>query len=153
VRTPVTPTPDTARGEDDTAVNVGEATIAPSAAAPRQARMFVDEFLEDVGADHLEDLADLLTSEIVSDAMRHRPSQLRLRVTFDHEMLRVEVSDDPGIVEDPLGGYLERTVGRRLARELANNWGSEFDRSRTTTWFELAADAEDARVCRALPFG
>ena len=56
-------------------------------------------------------------------------------------MLRVEVSDDPGIVEDPLAGYLERTVGRRLASELANDWGSEFGRSRTTTWFELAADA------------
>ncbi len=139
---PATPDPTTAgAGADDTPVNVAEANLAPSPTAPRQARVFVDEFLEDVGADHLEELADLLTSELVSDAVRHRPSQVRLRATFDQAMLRVEVSDDPGIVEDPLAGYLERTVGRRLASELANDWGSEFGRSRTTTWFELAADA------------
>ena len=141
MESPRTPVTSDARDGHDVPVNVAEANIAPSPTAPREARAFVDAFLEDVGADQLEELADLLTSEIVSDAVRHRPSQVRLRATFDQEMLRVEVSDDPGIVDDPLTGYLERTVGRRLASELAYDWGSEFGRSRTTTWFELAADA------------
>jgi len=116
-----------------------EQRYIPDVTTPRQARDFVDEFLAAVGAADLEERADLLTSELVADAVRHAPSQVVVRVAFDRSALRVEVSDDPGIIADPEAGKAERELSRRHAEVLASRWGSSFSRDITTTWFELRA--------------
>jgi hypothetical protein len=104
---------------------------------PAEARRLVEELLEAAGAERLEPTADLLTSELVADAVRHAPSQISVRAAVDPDMLRVEVSDDPGIISEPGPPSVERRVRRRLVETLAHRWGSDLDRQRTTTWFEL----------------
>ena len=114
-----------------------EQRYEPSLTAPRRARHLIDEFLQVVDGEDLRDEADLLTSEVVADAVRQAPSQISVRAEFDEGVLRVEVSDDPGLVTDPGAGRFERRTGRQLVEALASSWGSDLDRDRTTTWFEL----------------
>ena len=115
-----------------------EQRYAPNTDAPRLARHFVDGLLEAAGAEQLEPAANLLTSEVVADAVRHAPSEISVRVELDPAHLRVEVSDDPGIIAAPMGSRFERRARRRLIESIASRWGSDLDRHRTTTWFELA---------------
>jgi anti-sigma regulatory factor (Ser/Thr protein kinase) len=109
----------------------------PTPDAPRLARTLVDVVLEHVGAAEVEPEAELLTSEVVTDAVRQAPSQISVRVQVDPDVLRVEVSDDPGVVPEPIDGALERSTSRRLVNAIAARWGSDLDLHRTTTWFEL----------------
>jgi hypothetical protein len=112
----------------------------PTVSAPRLARRFVEEFLTTASSEDLRETADLLTSEVVADAVRQAPSQIRVLLEFDGRVLRVEVSDDPGLLQNASAGRFERRTGSRLVGALANRWGSECDRDRTTTWFELSND-------------
>lgn len=73
----------------------------------------------------------------MADAVNQCPSQINLHVEFDSHVLRVEVSDDPGLVANPDTGEFERSSRRQLVAALAGSWGSDLDRNRTTTWFEL----------------
>ena len=109
----------------------------PSVSAPGRARRSLDEFLQVIGCDDLRHEADLLACEVVADAVRQAPSQITMRVEFRDGVLRVEVSDDPGLVSDPRGAVFERRTGRQLVDALAARWGSDLDLDRTTTWFEL----------------
>jgi hypothetical protein len=98
---------------------------------------------------HCDDVAEdanLLTSEVVSDAVRQAPSEVAVHVEADDEMVRVEVSDDPGLLFSPEAGALERRTGRQVIRALAHRWGSDLDRSRTTTWFELRRPGRHAKT-------
>jgi hypothetical protein len=120
-----------------TATLTAERRYPPTVTTPAEARRLVEELLEAAGAERLEPTADLLTSELVADAVRHAPSQISVRAAVDPNMLRVEVSDDPGIISEPGPPSVERRVRRRLVETLAHRWGSDLDRQRTTTWFEL----------------
>ena len=54
----------------------------------------------------------LLTSELVTDALRQAPTCIALHVELAGETVRVEVSDDPGLIADAAAGRLERQVAR-----------------------------------------
>ena len=60
-------------------------------------------------------------------------------MVVDRTGVRVEVSDDPGLIPDPHAGEVERRLSREHRDVLASRWGSDFGREITTTWFELAA--------------
>ncbi len=110
----------------------------PSVAAPRDARHFVDDVLADWDCHDVREDAELLTGEIVSDALRQKPSQVALLVEHTDGVVRVEVSDDPGLImKKSSTAAFERNAARRLINSLARRWGSDVDRDRTTTWFEL----------------
>ena len=117
---------------------VMEERYEPAPTAPRHARRFVARALRRWQCQpEVRDQADLLTSEIVSDALRQSPSQIAVQVEVDDDRVRVEVSDDPGVMRDPNKGEFERRTARRMLRNLAHRWGSDLDLGRTTTWFEL----------------
>ena len=105
--------------------------------APRRARAFVNSVLRRWHCDEVADDANLLTSEVVSDAVRQAPSEVAVHVEADDEVVRIEVSDDPGLLFSPEEGALERRTARQVIRAIASRWGSDLDRNRTTTWFEL----------------
>jgi hypothetical protein len=112
----------------------------PTLLAPRDARRFVDDLLGRWGWDGARATVALLTSELVTDALRQAPTCIALHVELADDTVRIEVSDDPGLIADASAGRLERQVARRLLEKLARSWGSDLDRRRTTTWFSMHTD-------------
>jgi hypothetical protein len=108
-----------------------------SPAAAGKARRFVGRLLDRWGHNEVKPEADLLTSEIVADAVRQSPSHVTLLVEEHDGVVRIEVSDVPGLITNPKASAFERRTGRRLVRALSRRWGSEADSDRTTTWVEL----------------
>ena len=115
----------------------------PTPFAPRDARRFVDHLLDGWGCDRARASAILLTSELVADAIRQAPTSIALHVELTGDTVRLEVSDDPGLVGEDSAGRFERRVARSLMDELASDWGSDVDRDHTRTWFSMcSADAD-----------
>jgi anti-sigma regulatory factor (Ser/Thr protein kinase) len=108
--------------------------------APALARTYVAEAAGEEGA---EDLV-LLTSEVVSNAVRHsgihRAGEILLRVEPHENDIRVEVLDPGnGFLRSsmPPGGHADRW-GLFLVDRLSKSWGAEREGARTMVWFELA---------------
>lgn len=109
----------------------------------RAARRFIREALAEWGVEHLSDDAELLTSELVNNAVVHAESAVRLLVLFDDRRLRVEVCDTGAgalhirhteITDD--GGR-----GLFLVDALSRSWGTSADEAGKSVWFELEAQA------------
>ena len=87
----------------------------------------------------------LMTSEIVSNALRHgrpQPSQeIVLRVERRPHNLRVEVLNEgpPFVPEPPFQPNDERDggYGLYLVDRLSTQWGVEAEDERTKVWFEI----------------
>jgi hypothetical protein len=123
-------------------MTVAAERYAPTALAPGRARRFVESMLRRWRCHDVADTANLLTSEVVSDAVRQAPTDVAVRVEADDAVVRVEVSEDPGILADPDEGAFERRTARQVMRSLASRWGSDQDLNRTTTWFEIERDVD-----------
>jgi anti-sigma regulatory factor (Ser/Thr protein kinase) len=85
--------------------------------------------------------AELLASELITNALRHGDGQITLRGSLNHGQLLVEVIDDGGGFErqprrdvDQVGGF-----GLGLVEDIATRWGVH--EGSTHVWFELKRDA------------
>ena len=130
-------------GVIDTEGDCAEWTFPAEPGAVRTARRAVRGQLRDWNLDSLGDLAALLVSELVTNALRHAtgPIGVRLVRPFDLDgVLRVEVSDPlpdpprerPARLEDESGR------GLQLVASAARRWGTRPGGSGKTVWFELA---------------
>lgn len=106
-----------------------------------EARGFAREALLALGLPHTEEAVSLLVSELITNAVLHAGTPVRLLVFRYDGVLRVEVSDDdptlPRLVDpDPMrpGGR-----GIMLVDALSQRWGVDADERGKTIWFELAA--------------
>lgn len=115
-----------------------EATLPHDVDAPRAARRLVREWLpEDLSGEKLES-AQLLVSELVTNAVVHGRGQVVLRAELDDDRLLVEVIDDGDGFErivrhrdfDSVGGR-----GLAIVDVLASRWG--IHEGTTHVWFEL----------------
>lgn len=119
--------------------------------AARAARHFVGETARgwDV-PEAVVDVAQLLTSEIVTNAVHHAHTPSHLTVTLDGSLMCVQLRDQgtggvlapAGSDDDPL-----RVHGRglMLVSALAAEWGAQHDAHGTTAWFTLHLDGEVRR--------
>jgi hypothetical protein len=121
--------------------------LAPTPTSVRTARWAIGNFLDEHGAGDLMPSASLLTSELVSNAVRYtgRPCGITARLAGSVHHLRVEVADlstrvpalpprpDPGTV----GGF-----GLRIVDEVAASWGVERTWQGKKVWFELGSERE-----------
>jgi anti-sigma regulatory factor (Ser/Thr protein kinase) len=120
-----------------------ELRLPPEPIAPILARAAVTAIGSGLPASVVSD-AELLTSEVVSNAVKHAdldPSQkIVLRVVMD-ERLRIEVAD-PG---PPFQADLQRQSsstsgwGLFLIETIATSWGIEPEGVGKKVWFELGA--------------
>lgn len=113
------------------------------AGAVRAARRIVAECCSQACMDeHGADAAELLTSEIVTNALLHGRGKVRLGVHVGPTCFRVEVGDDdprhpkaPAADHDAEGGR-----GMLIVAALASAWGVSDNPDGKTVWFEIAAD-------------
>ena len=108
---------------------------ARSAAA---ARGFLRSVLDGHQTTHI-DAAVLMISELVTNAVRHADSQLRVMVSIADQTLRVEVSDDNPALPVASDPEHHATSGRglRIIDGLADRWGITPKAGGKVVWFEL----------------
>lgn len=118
---------------------------APGSAA--LARRFVRNLLRARGADETADVAVLLTSEVVANAVLHAGTEVTVRASVDDEgVVRVEVSDADDhlpVVAPPSdpGPEAERGRGLFLVDVLSRRWAAEprpGPSAGKTVWFEVS---------------
>nr|WP_078948202.1 ATP-binding protein [Streptomyces griseus] len=120
---------------------------APRPTAVREARAEVRKQLEGWGLAEQEDLVDtaeLLVSELATNALLHSASRFRLTLTAAHGVLRCEVADTgrraPQVLQ---AGGAESGRGMFLVDALARRWGCHQDGPGKTVWFELGTCGAD----------
>ncbi len=115
-----------------------------------RARHFVADVLAEEDAAPT-DAVLLVTSELVTNAIRHGAGQVELRVDLDGDQVRLEVLDGGHArLPQPEGPPPTDAVGGRglhLVSTVADRWGTGFDADgRTLVWAELPASRRaDAR--------
>lgn len=94
--------------------------------APRTARLLISErFATVLSSDELQD-ATVLTSELVTNAVRHGTGRIVFRADLDQNRLRVEVIDQGGGFEHAIREREFLDVegwGLRLVDSIASRWG------------------------------
>ncbi len=113
--------------------------------APALARAGMRTLAKELPASVVDDVS-LLTTEVVSNAVRHgssAPTQdIEIAVEVD-DRIHVEVRDTGGGFEAavPAPDAMGRTAGWGLflLDTLASAWGTEHDAGRTMVWFEMDA--------------
>jgi hypothetical protein len=135
--------------EDDVAMIMARALPLPSdriatlpltgdGPIPSMARRFTRATLGDWGLTSLADFAELLVSELVTNALVHGGAPLRLRL-FRDRTLTLEVGDtgrqQPRL--RPAGSEDEGGRGMYLVNELAHRWGSRATKEGKVVWAEL----------------
>jgi len=105
------------------------------------ARHLVSEYLGD-GADvHIDrEIAILLVSELVTNAVLHGISPFELRAQQSRAGLRVEVRDNNAAAAPILrlgDGMAESGRGLQLVDTLADRWGWSEDGVSKVVWFEI----------------
>ncbi|WSW27810.1 ATP-binding protein [Streptomyces sp. NBC_01003] len=109
----------------------------------RQARHQVTAQLGDWNLEGLADTAELLVSELVTNALRHTRGPLRLNLQVRGSRLRCEVEDTApaGPVRRVVDIDAEGGRGTELLDLLADAWGSTRTATGKTTWCEIQTQA------------
>src|SRR4051794_35789718 len=123
-------------------------SLQPDPAAPQQARRFVAAQLTGDELAEVRDVAELLVSELVTNAVVHAASPVEVEVDAAGDEIVIRVRDaDTGPLVMRAGGGSELDEGGRgflLVDRLAEAWGTEHRSGRKTVWFRLALAAEPA---------
>ena len=118
-----------------------EAAFLDDTRAPSEARRFVRTTLTSWGLVEQIDVAELLTSEIVTNAITHARSAVRLIVRTYGQRLKIEAWDDgrgdtvPMVVEHAVDAESGR--GLVLVEKLSAQWGFQTSGPTKGVWFEL----------------
>jgi anti-sigma regulatory factor (Ser/Thr protein kinase) len=102
----------------------------------RDARMFVRDFADAAGAD--ADAAELLASELATNAVRHARTSYAVRMGNHAGVLRVEiVNDAPELLLAMRAPSAEGGRGLAIVDNVAQDWGTESHGGEKVVWFEL----------------
>jgi len=122
----------------ETAHEVVTADLPAHASSVRTARSLLRDALGDDG-DGLLFALELLTSEVVTNALRHASSAPRIEAQLGPDVVRVAVYDEdptlPARREPDLGEPGGR--GLHLLDQMASRWGAEPTSHGKVVWFEL----------------
>ncbi len=125
--------------------------LAPDPSEVPRARELVREQLLEWGLLSIERTAELIVSELVTNAVRHaRGGPVRLRLVRSGTLL-CEVEDADHTLPSLLGAGpgVEFGRGLRVVAHLAREWGTSRTATGKTVWFELTAPT--ARLTRGRP--
>ena len=123
-------------------------TLAPEPSSAAEARRFVRAALVDWGESSLDEVAALLVTELVTNAVLHTRSGPEITARLAGRRLRIEVADDSPT--PPVRHHYSPRAGTGrgmiLVGELASAWGSEPAGTGKIVWFELEAGSPTERV-------
>jgi anti-sigma regulatory factor (Ser/Thr protein kinase) len=133
-------------GHDEVIAADLELTLAPTLSAPARARAALADLLVGHGGDRLREIALLLVSELVTNAVRHPAVAagdiLRVSGRLDASVLRLAVWDGgtTGSIRRRAGGARAEPggFGLELVDRLSSAWGVERNEHGTTVWVELS---------------
>ncbi|WP_460105111.1 ATP-binding protein [Streptomyces sp. YKOK-J1] len=113
--------------------------LAQDLGSVRRARRLVTAQLADWAVPDLGDTAELLVSEVVTNALRHTrgPLRLNLRLCESHVLCEVEDTESAGPVRNIAGPDAEGGRGTELLDLLADAWGSVRTATGKSVWFAL----------------
>ena len=117
------------------------------------ARSYVATVVATAGSPVSDDLL-LVTSELVTNAVRHGEGEVEVRVEVGPGTVRLEVLDEGHVVVQEPPGIMPVTGpggwGLQLVRAVSQAWGSGFDpHGRTLVWAEVASSRpRRSRPCR-----
>ncbi|HJR91367.1 MAG TPA: ATP-binding protein [Acidimicrobiia bacterium] len=109
-----------------------EQHFEPEVGAIAAARHFVAEAVD--GNPRVDDVV-IVTSELVSNVVRHAVTPLVVKVVRDH-MIRIEVSDGSSILP-AVEELAESYRGLRLIEAASDGWGVELTETGKTVWVEF----------------
>jgi anti-sigma regulatory factor (Ser/Thr protein kinase) len=113
-----------------------------AASSVPEARHFVRSIAEEHGGSIVGEPAELLASELVTNAVRHGQKSVQVGVHLDGRRLRVEVYDDakdfPMMEQESL--WSDHGRGLLLVAAISDHWGVEPVREGKRVWFELQTD-------------
>ncbi|MFC7492768.1 MULTISPECIES: ATP-binding protein [unclassified Nocardioides] len=116
--------------------------IAPTSRSAPVARHEVRQLLTDAGvATDVRETAELLTTELVSNAVEHGGGASFLNATVGADAIRLEVTDPSPALPTPsqsLDELNDRGRGMLLVAALASRWGTERQPPGKTVWCEIA---------------
>ncbi len=117
-------------------------TFAPDGQSVALARRFVRQTLAECGADDLTDEAVLATSELVTNAVVHAGTPVRVALDVDAQGLRLEVQDLHPHRALPLGVEApsddsEHGRGLVIASALAGAWGVDYSAGAKRIWLRM----------------
>jgi len=110
--------------------------VDPQLSAARTARHWVMSTLGEAGiGGSANQVVELLTAELVGQALLRSPEQVTVRATFDGQVARVEVVDDAQDSSDPSAPALA------ILDALAGSWGVLDDPATGhTVWVEVETE-------------
>ena len=116
----------------------------PSSAG--EARRLLRDAMPEETSEESTDAAALALSEIVTNALVHAGTPMRLRVILAPSAVRVELAD--GSARLPLPREYSRAAGTgrglHMVTEIVDEWGAHHDEDGKVVWFEIA-DPEPSR--------
>lgn len=117
--------------------------LPPHPSSAGAARRFVITALHRLGMDAHSELAELLTSEVVTNAVLHARTSIALEVTPVAAGVRVDVLDGSPRAVRRRDYSEEATTGRgmSLVEALASSWGTDATAGGKKVWFELGGQA------------
>ena len=116
--------------------------LGPTLAAPAAAREFVGSRLRGWGADDRFPDVELLTSELVTNAVRHAHGEVEVTIDLiDADHIRLEVRDrsERLPVLRPLESARDGGWGLHIVGRTAQRWGLDQHTGEKTIWCEIAA--------------
>ncbi|MFC4787351.1 ATP-binding protein [Nocardioides sp. MAHUQ-72] len=120
----------------------------PHPSSVGDARRQVRELLTGAGRDDLLEAAELVVTEVVTNALVHAGTRIDVATALGETGLRVEVSDGSDQLptvrhNDALAGTGR---GLRLLQSTVDRWGVDSHDAGKTVWFELAAGAGEGEL-------
>lgn len=123
-----------------------QVTLPATPLTVRRARQYVADTVVGMGLGRLRTTAELLTSELVTNALVHAGTEISLSISRSGDRLRVEVGDGGAMIpaSAPPGHDGENGRGLQLIDAVATDWGVDPAEGGKLIWFELSAAVEPA---------
>jgi anti-sigma regulatory factor (Ser/Thr protein kinase) len=114
-------------------------SLPPEPASISRARRFVRGAFESLGAQALVDDAELLISELATNALLHARSAFTIEVTRNDDRVRICIADSSPLAPKVRSYGEDATTGRglQLVQTLSAAWGVQPQRPGKTVWVEL----------------